>query len=146
MDWNEELKHDKDLRAGILLFLKQYGKEGLEQALKAYADGREEYIYKTKREIHLIPMDDILYLKINRHLITIHTTTGIYEKYGSLTEELKQLSSCQFIRCSQSCIVSLRKITGIQGSDIILVNQERIRMSRALTPKVVTAFIMGRCR
>ena len=89
--------------------------------------------------------DDIFYLKINRHLISICTTAGIYEKYGSLTDEMKQLSSYHFIRCSQSCIVSLRKITGIQGSDIILANQERIRMSRALTPKVVAAFIMGRC-
>ena len=145
MDWNDEWKNDKDLKDRILFFLQQYGKEGLERALEAYAADRKAYICKTRTAVFRIPIDDIFYLKINRHLISICTTAGIYEKYGSLTDEMKQLSSYHFIRCSQSCIVSLRKITGIQGSDIILANQERIRMSRALTPKVVAAFIMGRC-
>ena len=37
MDWNDEWKNDKDLKDRILFFLQQYGKEGLERALEAYA-------------------------------------------------------------------------------------------------------------
>ena len=40
--------------------------------------------------------------------ITIRTKHGDYQKYGSLTDELKSLAPYGFIRCRQNCLVSYK--------------------------------------
>ena len=100
MDWSTELKNNKNLKDRFLLFLEQYGLEGLEQAIKLYTDDKEAYICKSRTAVFRIRIPDIFYLKINGHLITVYTTNGAYEKYGTLTGELRVLESHGCIRCS----------------------------------------------
>ncbi len=118
----------------------QYGTTGLEQALQNYTDLQQEYICKTKTSISKIQIYDIYYLEILEHDISVHTQHGIYQKYGTLSNELKFLSPYGFIKCNQSCIVSMHKIKTICSNDIILINNEHLHMSRHYAPKVITAF------
>jgi len=62
------------------------------------------------------------------------------KKYGSLNNELKFLSHYNFIKCNQSCIVSLNKIRDIHHQDVILINDEILHMSRNYINKVIIAF------
>lgn len=52
-------------------------------------------------------------MEIQEHQITIYTQNGIYQKYGSLNNELQSLSPYGFMKCAQNRIVSLRKIRTI---------------------------------
>lgn len=140
MNWLEEFAFDKKLQVYLSKFLKRYGKSGLEQALQYYTNMQQEYICKTKTSISKIKVCDIYYIEIQKHNITIHTNHTTYQKYGTLNNELKLLPSNEFIKCNQSCIVSLRKIQSIHNSSIILTNNAKIHMSRNYAPKIIMAF------
>lgn len=142
MDWLQEIKNNKELKNNLISFLEAYGISGLEKALFSYVDMQQEYICKTKTSISKIKIHDIYYLQIRQHTISVHTSDGIYNKYGTLNQELQFLSSYNFVKCSQSCIVSLNKIKSIQNNDIILCNNTRIHMSRNFAPKIISRFTL----
>ena len=100
----------------------------------------QKYICKTKKSISQINIYDIYYLEIEKHNITIHTNHGTYEKYGALSKELKALSSYGFVKCTQSCIVSLNKIKTINYGDIILINDVKLHMSRKYASQILIVF------
>ena len=144
MDWIQELTHNESLSCSLNTFLDQHGFSGLEKALQLYSNTQAEYICKTKAAVTRIKIDDIYYLEIQIHTITIHTEHGIFQKYGSLTDELKFLASYGFIRCRQNCLVSLEKIHSICDDTIILVNHLQLHMSQRYAPKVLAAFARSR--
>lgn len=79
-------------------------------------------------------------MEIQTHTITIYTEHGTYQKYGSLTDELKFLEPYGFIKCRQNCLVSLEKIHSICDDTIILINQLPLHMSQRYAPKVLATF------
>lgn len=130
----------KEQETNLSLFLTQYGISGLEQALRLYMDMQQTYTCKTKTSISKFKISDIYYLKIQEHMITIHTQHGIFQKYGTLNNELKLLAPYGFLKCNQSCLISMQKIRTIQNNDIILINGECIHMSRHYAPKIILTF------
>lgn len=140
MNWIQKLTQNENMQNALTTFLDQYGFRGLEKALSYYSSLQLEYVCKTKSAIYKIKMDDIYFIKIQIHTISVYTKHGIYRKYGSLTEEQKHLSSYGFIRCNQSCIVSLGKIRSICNNTITLVNNMELHMSQHYAPKVLIAF------
>lgn len=108
--------------------------------MQLYRFAHQTYICKTKQSITKINIYDIIYLKIQRHDISVHTTHRTYHKYGSLTSELKFLSPYGFIKCSKNCIVSVNHIQSIQGDDIYLIGSTQIHMSRKYASTTIIAF------
>ena len=135
-----DFSKDEHIQKTISDFLNRYGTSGLEQALQLYTDMKQAYICTTKTSVSKIKIHDIYYLEIMGHHIDVHTEYGTYQKYGSLNKELEVLLPHGFIKCNQSCIVSLHKIRTIQGNDIILINSERLHLSRHYAPNVLMAF------
>ena len=144
MDWIQELTQKESLCCSLTAFLDQHGFSGLEKALQLYSNTQAEYIYKTKAAVTRIKIDDIYYLNIQTHTITIHTEHGNYQKYGSLTDELKFLAPYGFIRCRQNCLISLGKIRSICEDTITLINHLQLHMSQRYAPKVLAAFARSR--
>ena len=144
MNLLKELSLNKNLNTNLSDFLSQYGTTGLEHALQLYQNTHQKYICKTRKNISQINIYDIYYLEIQKHNITIHTQHEIYHKYGTLANELQTLSPYGFVRCTQSCIVSLSKIKHILRDDIILINNVRLHMSRGYASQVIIAFSQHR--
>ena len=144
MDWIQELTQKKSLCCSLTSFLDQHGFSGLEKALQLYSNAQAEYICKTKAAVTKIKIYDIYYLEIQTHTITIHTEHGDYQKYGSLTNELKFLAPYGFIRCRQNCLVSLEKIHSIYDDTITLTNHLQLHMSQRYAPKVLAVFARSR--
>lgn len=140
MNWIQVLSQTESLQNTLIAFLKNYGLTGLEKALNHYSAMQPEYICKTKSTMAKISINDIYYLEIQTHTISVHTQHGIYRKYGSLNEEQKHLSPYGFTKCNQSCIVSLGKIRSISKNTITLVNNIQLHMSQRYAPKVLIAF------
>ena len=143
MDWLQEIKNNKPLKSNLITFLETYGFQGLEQALASYTNMQQEYICKTKTSISKIEIHDIYYLQIRQHTISVHTLDNTYTKYGTLSHELKFLSPYNFVKCNQSCIVSLNKIKSIQNNYIILHDNTKIHMSRSCAPKIISRFTLS---
>ncbi len=144
MDWIQKLVQKESLCCSLTTFLDQHGFSGLEKALQLYSNTQAEYICKTKFVVTRIKIDDIYYLEIQIHTITIHTEQGIYQKYGSLTDEQKFLAPYGFIRCRQNCLVSLKKIHSICDDTIVLINNQQLHISQRYIPKVLAAFASSR--
>ncbi len=140
MNWLKELSENKNLHTYLSAFLDQHGMSGLEKALQLYQNTQQKYICKTKESLSQIDIYDIYYLEIRKHDISIHTSHETYHKYGTLSRELKALSSYGFIKCSQSCIVSLSKIKSIRHNDILLIDGTKLHMSRKYTSQILIAF------
>lgn len=140
MNWIQELTQRESLQHTISTFLDQYGLSGLENALNHYSAMQSEYICKMESGITKIKIADIHYLEIRVHTITIHAQDGIYQKYGSLTDEQNRLSPYGFIKCSQSCLVSVRMIKSINGNTLTLKNGIQLHLSQRYAPKVLAAF------
>lgn len=132
---------NRNLQLSLLDFIDSYGESALQEAMQLYVDKHQEYICKTKSGISRIKIRDIYYLNIQRHKITIYTSYGTYNKYGTLSGELSYLSQFGFIKCNQSCLVALDKIKTIQRNSIILIdNTTKLHISRTYIPKVLAAF------
>jgi len=144
MDWIQEITQTESIQNTLTAFLNQHGFAGLEKALNYYSAMQPEYICKTKAAVTRIKIDNIYYLEIHTHTITIHTGQGIYQKYGSLADELKFLAPYGFMKCRQNCLVSLGKIHSICDDTIILANQFQLHMSQRYAPKVLAAFARSR--
>lgn len=135
---------NKSLQSNILTdinsFITTYGESALQEAMQQYIDNHQIYIHKTKYQTTKIKISDIYYLQSQQHNITIHTSHGTYKKYGTLSQELTTLYPYGFIKCNQSCIVSLSKIRTIQNNDITLIDDTVLHVSRSYAPKVLSAF------
>ena len=131
---------NKTLQSDVLTFIATYGESALQEAIQQYINNHQIYLYKTKSQITKIKINDIYYLQSQQHNITIHTSHGVYRKYGTLSQELTTLYPYGFIKCTQSCIVSLNKIRTIQNNDIILINDTILHISRLYAPKLLIAF------
>ncbi len=140
MTWMEEIINDKNLHTEFLSFYNKYGISGVKEALKLYADTQQKYICRTKSSISKLRIGDIYYLEIQSHNISVHTQNNIFHKYGTLNKELKILAPYGFLKCNQSCIVSLYKIQSIFQDHIILVNGSRIHMSRNYAQNIIVQF------
>lgn len=131
---------NKTLQSDILTFIAIYGESALQEAMQQYMDNQQIYICKNKSYIAKIKISDIYYLQSQQHNITIHTPQKSYTKYGTLCGKLSTLFPYGFIKCNQSCIVSLSKITTIQDNDVILIDGTILHVSRSYAPKILTAF------
>lgn len=136
----QTLIQKESLQYTLTTFLNQYGLSGLEKALQLYSNTQQKYICRTKTAIAKVMIGDIYYLEIKTHTITVYSKHGIYQKYGSLSKEQKQLSPYGFIKCNQSCLVSLDKIQNICNNTITLTNQIQLHMSQRYAPKVLAVF------
>ncbi|MFG6330685.1 MAG: LytTR family transcriptional regulator [Lachnospiraceae bacterium] len=131
---------NRTLQSDILTFIATYGESALQEAMQQYIDNQQVYFFRTKSLTTRIKISDIYCLQCQQHNITIHTSLGIYRKYGTLSQELTTLFPYGFIKCSQSCIVSLSKVRSIQNNTVTLIDGTELHISRVYAPKLLTAF------
>ena len=140
MKWLQLISNTKSTYYKLITFLNQYGLSGLEEALQYFENANQYYFCNTRSSSSKIKIKELYYLKITEHKIKVYTATEIFEKYGTLNNELKFLSTYGFIKCHQSYIVSLEKIRTINRNKIILINEEILPLSNHYAPKDIVAF------
>lgn len=141
MNWNKEFANDKALQVKLQSFYNKYGISGIKQAIELYTSMHQKYICSTKMAVSKICIGDIYYLEIHEHNISVHTQHHTYHKYGTLCKELNILSPYGFLKCNQSCIVSLNKIRTISHDEITLIDGSKLHMSRHYAPKLLLEFL-----
>ena len=131
---------NKTLQSDILIFIATYGESALKEAMQQYIDRQQIYICKTKSYTVKIKISDLYYLQSQKHNLSLHTSHGVYRKYGTLSQELSTLYPYGFIKCNQSCLISLNKIKFIQHNDLTLTDGTVLHISRTYAPQILAAF------
>lgn len=73
---------------------------------------------------------EILYIEVRGHRLTYHTEQGDFECSGTLQEAEAKLHGWGFLRCNKCYLVNQRQIREVRGGDLILMNSERLQISR----------------
>ena len=93
-------------------------------------------------------IQNILYLDVRNHIITLHTEKEEYRFKGKLQEEEIKLEVYDFVRCHQGYLVNMAWIQAMEEDDIILKSGVRISISRRMRKSTIDAFsnyIAGIC-
>ena len=72
---------------------------------------------------------DILYCEVFNHQVRIHTVHGTYDYFGTL-DMLETKLDERFFRCHRSFVVNMSCVAGQEKGVAILINGERIFISR----------------
>lgn len=87
-------------------------------------------------------IDDIDYIDVYLHGITIHQRNGEEEKtWGNLSDYEKLLPTDRFVKCSGHCIVNLDCVKKIEGTELTLESGQKISVSRNKKAELITAFM-----
>ena len=81
-------------------------------------------------EMYSFPSKEIIYIEIQGHNLTIHSTQSIKSVRSSLKSVESQLSGAPFARCNNSFLVNLFHIRSIEGSEITLSSGDVLTLSR----------------
>lgn len=105
----------------------------LQQAIDQLNTSRETVKIQVNGEYIDLPIEDVLYMEVMQHNVTVYVRKGksvkSYEIYSSLSELEERLADRGFLRIHKSILVNLRRITKFQSKAAVLDNGTILRVS-----------------
>lgn len=87
--------------------------------------------------IHLVPAEDILYLKADHVYVEVYTKNqGVLIQRKSLTEMLEDLPLPPFLQVHRSFVINLKVVTGWQPQQVF-INETTIPISRSRRKEIL---------
>lgn len=86
--------------------------------------GQKVILVNTREEKLRIDVQEIQYIEIDSHAITIHTETGTYTTSGTLGSIEQQLPERGFARCNRCFLVNLQHIRAVKGDTVFVGGAE----------------------
>lgn len=114
--------------------------EVLDRAAANCRKQKRMILLKTSYENRRIDADSVIYAEAFAHSVNICTSDGDLEVKMSMTDAEKLLGD-GFVRCHRSYIVSLRYISRITKTEVVLDNGKALPLSRNSYNAVNQAFI-----
>ena len=103
----------------------------LDKAVKRAAAQAEKTILLTNGTVSArIPTGDILYCEALDHQITVHTTTGCFQFFGTLDAMQEKLADSRFFRCHRSYLVNMYRIIGRKQGTAIVAGGDEVLVAR----------------
>lgn len=96
---------------------------------------------KSGTKVIKIKCSDIIYIEKYINNVIIHTQRGVYSERNTLTELEKTLSKFGFVRCHIGYLVNSDYIHLIDNTEIMLINSEKIPLSRRNIKMVKSMFL-----
>lgn len=69
-------------------------------------------------------LEDIYYISISNHVITLHTTKGNFELYRQMKDFCDELSDCGFLRCHRSYMVNLHHLYIMRSDSVFVLDDQ----------------------
>lgn len=118
------------------------------RAVEHYKVNHTKYKIEDKRSTIYVEINNIIYMEVRNHMISINTDKGVYIMKGKLKDEEVRLQKYDFIRCHQGYIINMDWIQAINEDNVLLKTGCRVPMSRRLRKTVINVFsnyIVGKC-
>jgi DNA-binding LytR/AlgR family response regulator len=106
---------------------------------KPIGDQKNFIIVKSDRKMVKLMYDDILFIEGALEYVFFHTLSGKFMGLYSLRKLESELPKHQFMRIHKSYIVALKKISEINGNQV-LVGPHTISVSKAMKPVLLQHF------
>lgn len=94
---------------------------------------------KTSDGIVSLSSNDITYVEVFDHNLVYHTTKGVYDVRGRLSDVLKKLDSKRFIMCNRSFVVNLRYVQSA-CNDYLTIDGTKISVSKSHRKEIMQHF------
>jgi DNA-binding LytR/AlgR family response regulator len=108
---------------------------------KASTDAIDYFFIKCEHKFEKVNYAELLYVEAMQNYCILHTVKKKLITYITLTAMLEKLPADQFMKVHKSFIVSLSKISALDGSEVI-IGSTPIPVSRSLKDEVMNR-IMG---
>lgn len=89
-----------------------------------------------------IPQKEILYVEANRSATLIYTVNAEFRSEQTLAEWSDMLDSKAFFQCHKSFVVNMGKIDAVQDGYILMINRDRVLVSRRLRKAFMNAYMI----
>ena len=97
------------------------------------------YIYHINGKPYSLLMNQILYFESRGRKVAIITENGETEYYDTLSNIEQTLSPYDFVRCHQSYIINIHKVSGYTSKKLMIEN-ETLSITRKYKDQVMLAF------
>lgn len=118
-----------ELKESIISFLDLYSKRNKIQLFNC-----------VNGELVAVNIKDIIYIESNKHKVTVYTQKKHFVTKAKIGELEGNLKDFGFIRVHVGYLINMRYVFSIEKTEIILVDQTSIPMSRHRTEQVKTEF------
>jgi DNA-binding LytR/AlgR family response regulator len=88
------------------------------------------FALKTSDGIVSLSSNDITYVEVFDHNLAYHTTKGLYEVRGRLSDVIQKLDQKRFIMCNRSFVVNLRYVSSA-CSEYLVVDGKKVYISKS---------------
>ena len=97
------------------------------------------FALKTASDIISLSSNDITYVEVFDHNLAYHTTKGVYEVRGRLSDVIKKLDAKRFVMCNRSFVVNLRYVSSA-CSEYLVVDGKKIFVSKSHAKEIMKHF------
>ena len=97
------------------------------------------FALKTSDGIVSLSSNDITYVEVFDHNLAYHTTKGIYEVRGRLSDVIQKLDQKRFIMCNRSFVVNLRYVSSA-CSEYLVVDGKKVYISKSHSKEIMKHF------
>ncbi len=101
----------------------------------------KQIVLKTPERIMRVDVNSIRYVDVFRHQVTYHTESGEYPSWTSLKEEGGKLPADCFIKINNYCLLNLKFVEEIRGSEVLLRGGEVLLVSRSKKSTLIKAYL-----
>ena len=92
------------------------------QAMESMAEGREYLRLRDKEQITDLPLEQIRYLEVLDHYVSIHAVEKVYTLGATLSSLEKELEGHGFLRIHKSYLVNMRDIRKFRSRECLLAD------------------------
>ena len=100
----------------------------------------QNYMVRTRSEMHKIPYKEILYISSNNHSIEIVTEKEKFRQMISLREVLAHLPA-YFLQCHRTIIVNMKAVISLTDNWIILSGKEELPVGKKYLEQIRSTFL-----
>lgn len=97
------------------------------------------FALKTSDGIISLSSNDITCVEVFDHNLAYHTTKGVYEVRGRLSDVVKKLDPKRFVICNRSFVVNLRYVSSV-CSEYLVVDGKKIFISKSHSKEIMKHF------
>lgn len=112
----------------------------LEQVKKKNGKQKKYIILPYKGSEIVLEESEIVYIEREKRITKIHMEDQVAESTMKMTDVKNYLNPELFVRCHNSFIINLEKVSVFNRTDFIMRNQEQVPVSRSHQTEVKEAF------
>ena len=110
----------------------------VKEVMKNFDD--REILLKVGEFNYIIKLRDIFFVESSNKKIIFHTTSGIYEVYGTM-DAIQNILGKNFYRCHRCYLVNLSKIVAYNSQSIKLINGDNLILAQKKYSEFVKTYL-----